>query len=456
VYEQIRDEIAAGRLLPGDRLPPSRHVARQLGLSRHTVTTAYGRLAAEGFTQGRAGGGTVVAHIPVSVPRPADPPAAITPSRRFAGWIPEPGPFAGGRGRFDLRAGIPDPALFPLQAWRRRLTLATTAMASSAGSGDPAGEIGLRRAIARWASRSRSVIADETMVIATFGAQHAIDLVAQVLLEPGDTVVAEDPGYAPVISLLQARGANVVSAPVDHEGIVVSQLPATAKIIYVTPSHQYPLGAVMSMRRRRELLDWAGRAGAAVIEDDYDSEFRYVDRPLEPIQRLDSSRVIYIGSFSKILSPALRLGFAIAPPTLASPVAALRQHIDWHPPIAAQLALASFIDDGLLDKHLRRTGRIYSLRHQILQSALAGPLSSHLTPLASSVGLHITALLRNGRAEDQVRARAAEHGIATTGLSPYYRAGPAQPGLVIGFGAADAPTLAAATYQLRRVLDLRP
>jgi GntR family transcriptional regulator/MocR family aminotransferase len=456
LYEQIRDEIAAGRLRPGDRLPPSRHVARQLALSRYTVTTAYGRLGAEGFTQGRAGGGTVVAHIPASVPRSAERPAAITPSRRFAGWIPEPGPLTHGHGRFDLRAGIPDPALFPLQAWRRRLTLATTAAASSAGTGDPAGEIGLRRAIARWASRSRSVVADETMVIVTFGAQHAIDLVAQMLLEPGDTVAAEDPGYAPVISLLAARGANVVSAPVDREGIVVSQLPATAKIAYVTPSHQYPLGAAMSMRRRRDLLHWAGRAGAAVIEDDYDSEFRYVDRPLEPIQRLDSSRVIYIGSFSKTLSPALRLGFAIAPPTLLSPMAALRQLIDWHPPIAPQLALASFIDDGLLDKHLRRTGRIYSHRHQILQSALAGPLSSHLAPLASSVGLHITALLRNGRAEDEVRAKAAEHGIATTGLSPYYRAGPAQPGLVIGFGAADVPTLAAATYQLRRILDLRP
>jgi GntR family transcriptional regulator / MocR family aminotransferase len=455
LYEQIRDEIAAGRLRPGDRLPPSRHVAQQLGLSRHTVTTAYGRLAAEGFTQGRAGGGTVVAHVPASVPRPARP-AAITPTHRFAGWIPEPGPFAGGRGRFDLRAGIPDPALFPLQAWRRRLTLATTAVASSAAPGDPAGEIDLRRAIARWTSRSRSVIADETMVIVTSGAQHAIDLVAQMLLEPGDTVVTEDPGYAPVISLLEARGANVVSAPVDHEGIVVGQLPATAKIVYVTPSHQYPLGAVLSMRRRRELLDWAGRAGAAVIEDDYDSEFRYVDRPLEPIQRLDSGRVIYIGSFSKTLSPALRLGFAIVPPTLASPIAALRQLIDWHPPIAAQLALASFIDDGLLDKHLRRTGRIYSHRHQILQSSLAGPLSPYLAPLASSVGLHITALLRNGRAEDEVRAKAAEHGIATTGLSACYRAGPAQPGLVIGFGAADTPTLAAAAHQLRRVLDSRP
>lgn len=456
MYEQIRDEIAFGRLRPGDRLPPSRHVAGQLGLSRHTVTTAYGRLAAEGFTQGRAGGGTVVADIPASVPRPVEHLAAITPSTRFAGWIPEPGPYANGRDRFDLRAGIPDPALFPLQAWRRRLTMATTAVATSAGTGDPAGEIGLRRAIARWAGRSRSVIADETMVIVTSGAQHAIDLVAQTLLEPGDTVAAEDPGYTPVISLLEARGANVVGVPVDHEGIMVSQLPATAKLVYVTPSHQYPLGAVMSMRRRFELLDWAGRAGAAVIEDDYDSEFRHIDRPLEPIQRLDSSRVIYIGSFSKTLSPALRLGFAIAPPTLASPIAALRQLIDWHPPIVEQLALASFIDDGLLDKHLRRTGRIYSHRHQLLQSALAGPLSPHLAPLASSVGLHITALLRDGRAEDEVRAMAAEHGIATTGLSPYYRAGPARPGLVIGFGAADAPTLAAATHQLRRVLDAQP
>ena len=275
-----------------------------------------------------------------------------------------------------------------------------------------------------------------------------------MLLEPGDTVAVENPGYLPVVRLLRSLSANVVGVPVDDQGLVVGQLPPAARIVYITPSHQLPLGVVMSMPRRSELLTWAERHDAAVIEDDYDSEFRYVDRPLEPIQRLDDSgRVIYIGSFSKTLSPGLRLGFAVVPPSLAGPIAALRQLIDWHPPITAQLALAGFINDGQFDKHLRRTGRVYGQRHRILQAALAGPLSAGLAVIPARAGLHITALLRPGHDEDSVRAAAAERGIATTSLAQYYHAGPAQQGLVIGFGAIDAGELTAAVRVLSDVLD---
>jgi len=457
LYQQIRDGISAGRLRPGDQLLPSRHLALQLGLSRHTVTTAYGRLAAEGFIQGRAGGGSIVAGFAAPAPGPALRPAAIMPSRRFAGWTPEPGLLAVPCCRFDLRAGIPDPRLFPADAWRRRADAASRRTAGPLPTGAPAGEFELRWAIAQWAGRSRSVVADASTVIVTSGAQHAVDLVARVLLEPGDTVAVEDPGYLPMVRLLRSLGANVVGVPVDDQGLVVGQLPSAARIVYLTPSHQYPLGVVMSMARRRELLAWAGRHDAAVIEDDYDSEFRYVDRPLEPIQRLDDSgRVIYVGSFAKTLSPALRLGFAVVPPSLAGPIAALRQLIDWHPPAAAQLALAHFIGDGQFDKHLRRTGRVYGQRHRILQAALAGPLSADLAAISSRAGLHITARLRRGRGEDEVRAAAAERGIATTGLAHYYHAGPAQPGLVIGFGAIDAGELPAAVHALSDVLGTLP
>jgi GntR family transcriptional regulator/MocR family aminotransferase len=451
LYDQIRGAIAAGRLRPGDQLPPSRHLAQQLRLSRYTVTTAYGRLTAEGFVEGRAGGGSIVAHVPAPAPQPAQRRAVLAPSHRLAGWTPEPGPLAASNCRFDLRAGSPDPALFPARAWRRRL--AAAAGTAAPPTGDPAGEAELRKAIARWIGRSRSVIADEATVIVTSGAQHAIDLVARVLLEPGDTVAVEDPGYRPVVALLRSLGASVISVPVDREGMVVDQLPDAARMVYLTPSHQYPLGVVMSMTRRRELLAWAARNNAALIEDDYDSEFRYFDRPLEPIQRLaGGGPVIYLGSFSKTLSPALRLGFAVLPPALAGAVAALRQLIDWHPPVTAQLALAGFINDGLLDKHLRRTRRVYAQRHQILQAALSGPLSPALTPVTSSAGLHITALLRNGHRENRVRDAAAEHGIATTGLSPYYHARPAEAGLVIGFGTIDETDLPAAIQALQHVL----
>lgn len=448
LYQQIREGIACGRLKPGDQLPPSRHLARQLGVARHTVTTAYGRLVAEGFTCGRAGGGSFVASLP-AVPDPwSRPPAAIMPARRFAGWERDSGLLAPPPAKFDLRAGMPDMRLFPADAWRRRVNAAMRTTGPAA-TGDAAGEPACRRAIARWISRSRSVAADASTVIVTSGAQHAVDLVARVLLEPGDTVAAEDPGYLPIVWLLRSLGARVVGVPVDDQGLIVSQLPAAARMVYLTPSHQYPLGVVMSMARRRELLAWAGRHGAALIEDDYDSEYRYVDRPLEPIQRLDDTgRVIYIGSFSKTLSPALRLGFAVVPPPLAEPIAALRQLIDWHPPTAAQFALAALLDDGTFDRHVRRTGRVYSQRHQILRAALAGPLSPWLTAVLSHAGLHITALLGADRDEDQVRAAAAARGIATTGLRQYFHGSPGMPGVVIGFGAIDTSELPAALTAL--------
>ena len=324
-------------------------------------------------------------------------------------------------------------------------------------AGDPAGEPALRQAIARWVTRSRGVTADQDMVVVTSGVQHAIDLVARALLEPGQVVALEDPGYRPAARLLQSLGARVVGVPVDQDGLVVDQLPAAARMVYVTPSHQYPLGAVMSMPRRLQLLDWARRHGAAVVEDDYDSEFRHLDWPLEPLQRLDDSgRVIYLGSFSKTLSPSLRLGFAVLPPPLAGPVAALRQLTDWHAPVAPQLALAAFIADGLFDRHLRRSRRIYSRRHQILQSALSGPLAAALTSLGSSAGLHVTALLRPGLDEGRAREAAASRGVATTGLSQYYHARAARAGLVLGFGAVTATDLPAALDSLGQALGVLP
>jgi GntR family transcriptional regulator/MocR family aminotransferase len=275
-----------------------------------------------------------------------------------------------------------------------------------------------------------------------------------VVLEPGETVAVEDPGYLPVVRLLRSLGARVAGVPVDEQGLIVDQLPPAARIVYLTPSHQYPFGAVLSMARRRELLAWAARHDAAIIEDDYDSEFRHVDRPLEPIQRLDDSgRVIYVGSFSKVLSPELRLGFAVVPPSLAGPVTALRQLIDWHPPVMAQFALAGLLEDGTIDRHLRRAGRIYTQRYQILRAALAGPLSPWLSALPAQAGLHLTALLPGPGDEEKVQAAAAARGIATTGLSQYFHARPARPGLVIGFGAIDAAALPAALAELGDALD---
>ncbi len=450
LYEQLRSAIAGGRLKPGDQLVPSRQLAGELGVSRHTVTTAYGRLVAEGYAEGRAGGGSVVASPSPAVPNRAGPAAALRPGPRFAGWSPHfrPPPYGC---RFDLRPGLPDPALFPAASWRRQVAAAVTAEHSLYG--DPAGRIRLRRAVAAWVARSRSVTASEDTVVITCGTQHAIDLVTRVLIEPGDCVAVEDPGYLPARRLFEALAADVVGVPVDDQGLVVDLLPPSARIVYVTPSHQYPLGVTMSMPRRRALLRWAERHDAAVIEDDYDTEFRYVDRPLEPLQALDADgRVVYVGSFSKTFSPSVRLGFAVVPQPLADPVAALRQLIDWHPPIAMQTALAGFINDGLLDKHIRRSRRVYAERHHVLTQALSGPLSDHLTAQAPHAGLHVAAVLRGELDEKRVLHAAARHGIVTAGLSHCFYTCPSQSGLVIGFGAVSTTGLPVALRTLGRIL----
>jgi len=450
LYEQLRHAISGGRLLPGDQLTPSRQLAGELGVSRHTVTTAYSRLVAEGYAQGRAGGGSVVAPTPAPPPHAAGPATALRPARRFADWAPI-FPIPSPSYRFDLRPGSPDPALFPAALWRRRL--AAAAAADRPVYGHPAGRTRLRRAIADWVARSRSVASGEDSIVITCGAQHAIDLVARVLLEPGDTVAVEDPGYLPVVLLLKALGANVVGVPVDDQGLVVDLLPPAARIAYVTPSHQFPLGMTMSMARRRALLRWAEHHDAAVIEDDYDTEFRYVDRPLEPLQALDDNgRVVYVGSFSKTFSPALRLGFAVVPPPLATPIAALRQLIDWHPPTVTQTALAGLIDDGLLDQHLRRSRRVYAERHHLLTEALSGPLAAHLAARSPNAGLHVATLLRDGLGEDEVIHAAAGHGIGLMGLHHFFHASPPQQGLLLGFGAVSTTGLAAALRTLGGVL----
>jgi GntR family transcriptional regulator/MocR family aminotransferase len=266
-----------------------------------------------------------------------------------------------------------------------------------------------------------------------------------VLIEPGTVVAVEEPGYRPVRRLLQSHGARVAGVPVDADGLVVDALPAAARLVYVTPSHQHPLGTAMSLPRRTALLAWAQEHRAAIVEDDYDSEFRYSDRPLEPLQSLDrAGRVIYVGSFSKTLMPALRLGFLVAPEALRPALRAARRLADWHGEPAAQAALAAFIDEGLLQRHLRTVSRVYAARHDLVVRAARGPLAPWFAPLPASAGLHvalrgtapvdIAGLVRDLRAAD----------VAVDPLADFYAEPRRAPdhGLVIGYGAiatADLP-----------------
>ena len=458
LYEQVRDAIADGRLLAGDPMVPSRQLAHDLGVARHTVTTAYGRLTAEGFLVGRAGGGSVVATTAPPPSRRLRRAVALAPTPRLGGWVARPS-IDESSVRYDMRPGRPDPALFPFDPWRR-------AVARAAASPVPDAErvVGLptlRRAIAQWVARTRSIVADEQMIVVTTGSQHAIDAVCRVTLAPGDVIAVEDPGFVHLRPLFHALGVRVVPVEVDGEGLIVDCIPKGARLVFVTPSHQYPLGLTMSIERRRALLAWAARNRAAIIEDDFESEFRYADRPFEPLQRLDDhGHVIYVGSFWKTMSPAVRVGFAVVPTSLIEPVGALLDATDCVPSPTIQLALSRMIDSGELDRHLRRAKRIYQARHRVLldslDAAVGGSLAGLLTVMPSYSGLHLTAGLAVPADEGAVIRDALRRGVAISGLSRHYhdahRDGNdhgstrrnAPSGLVMGFGAIAEDELPAA------------
>ncbi|WP_410674993.1 PLP-dependent aminotransferase family protein [Amycolatopsis sp. cmx-4-68] len=438
IYRQLRDAVLDGRLRAGERLPPTRELARRLAVSRNTVAVAYDRLTADGFLTGRVGAGTYVsAELPAPKPRKAPPARGPRPK---AVWRSLPSPAAGParEPEFDFRVGIPDAALFPLATWRRLLARELRDSGEFAHYGDPAGHPGLRAAIARHAGVSRSVRADADDVLVTQGAQQALDLLCRVLLEPGDRVAVEEPGYRQAKLLFASHGAEVVGVPVDGEGLDVAALPSRTKLVYVTPSHQFPLGTPMSLARRTALLAWAGRADALVVEDDYDSEFRFSDRPLEPLQSLDrGGRVAYVGSFSKTLLPMLRLGFVVAPASLRDALRHARRLSDWHGDLPAQAALARFVDEGLFARHLRRATKVYAERHERLTSTVDRVFAGRLSVVPSAAGLHVCALAEDGTDLAAVATRAADAGAAVQTLSDLCGGSPLS-GLVLGYGSIPA------------------
>jgi GntR family transcriptional regulator/MocR family aminotransferase len=452
LYEQLRTAIVEGRLQPGDRLTASRTVATELRLSRGTVTAAYGRLSAEGYIRGRSGGGSVVNPMPPRIP-PRAPVAPLQPTQRAAA-ITAYGPDPARQVQFDFRPGRLDPALFPVADWRR-CVLRTLNHAADQYD-DPAGTPALRAALAHWVARSRGVAATTDDTFVTSGAGHAIDLVARVLVDPGATVGVEEPGYPPAVAVFRSQGLRVVGVPVDEHGIVVDAIPPQARLVYVTPSHQYPLGMVMARHRRLELLQWAARSGAAIIEDDYDSEFRRAARPLEPLQLLDrDGRVIYVGTFSKSLSPALRLGFLVAPPTLLPALCATRQAIDWCPPPATQHALTQFITDGYLDQHLRRSRRAYAERHRLMRQALDRFLPTGYRPLSADAGLHITVTGPRDPADPDLQPIIRGHDLRVSSLRLSYAFSTPTPGLLLGFAGLPTDHVVPAVRTLGTVLATR-
>jgi GntR family transcriptional regulator/MocR family aminotransferase len=461
IYRQIRQAILDGRLRPGERLSPTRELAAALTVARSTVAIAYESLVAEGFATSHTGSGTFVSHH-LETKRPASKTrrSTVRAIRVRGVWETIPLPIGFDRtARFDFRTGLPDTSLFPHRAWRRVVARALRSREMAAGVYEnPAGNWDLRAAIARHIGISRSVSGSPDDVIVTNGTQQALDIVARVLLGPGDVVAMEDPGYRPLKELLKALGARVIGVPVDSEGLVVEALPAEARAVYVTPSHQFPLGVAMSLSRRRALLAWAERNNAVVVEDDYDSEFRFGGRPLEPLQTLDSTgRVVYVGTFSKTLLPALRLAFMVVPPSLREAAHKAKFVTDWHTATTAQSALAQFIDEGAFARHIRRVGRIYSERHAMLTAEIKRNFGDYLDLVPSSTGLHITACARGASVDhiDAIVSRAFDLGVAidTMSRNRVDRKPPA--GLVLGYGAIETARIAEGLRRLRRCFDER-
>jgi GntR family transcriptional regulator/MocR family aminotransferase len=456
IYRQLRAAIATGKLRAGEALPSTRELARRLSVSRGTVATAYDRLSGEGFVTSQVGAGTFVSERASRVQLAAD--TAGGKLRPKPGWehVPVATAFYP-PARYEFRTGLPDLNRFPFQVWRRLMTRELRASAlGPSGYGNPLGEPSLKEAIARHLRASRDVAVTPEQVTITNGTQQAIDLIARVLLSAGDHVALEDPGYMPVRWALDAMGMRVTGVPVDDDGLVVDALPAGARLVCVTPSHQYPLGTLLSLPRRAALLDWADRHDAAIIEDDYDSEFRYGGRPIEPLRTLDTSgRVIYVGSFSKSMLPALRMGFIAAPPALSSALQTAKFVTDWHSPLPTQLALARFIDEGHLARHIRKMRGIYAERHNLISAAVTGPLSRHLTLIPSAVGLHVSALARTASAAEvsAVAQRALGAGVAVQPLSGFPITLTPQAGLAIGYGAIEASDIREGLALLGQAFD---
>ncbi len=449
LHARLHAAIREGRLAPGVRLPPTRTLASSLGVSRNTVCAAYNLLLGEGYitTFSGAAGTRVAATLPPSERKVLKDRAADSLSvanRRLQPlWRARPSDalaLALDRPKYDFRLGIPDLRRVPFDIWNRLSTRTLRQLSRLPAEYGPAqGSHALCETIAGYASVTRAVACEPADVLITAGAQQAFDLLARVLVTPGRTVVAvENPGYPPLRDIFASHGAILAAVPVDEEGIIVDRLPKTARVIYVTPSHQFPTGVVMSARRRLALLAFAAKHDACIIEDDYDSEFRFGGRPLDALQTLDrEGLVFYVGTFSKSLLPALRMGFVVMPGWASAALIQAKRLADWHAPLHMQETLAAFIAEGHFGRHVRKMHRIYSQRRQTVLDALAHYCGDTLVATGSIAGLHLGVRYQSHGKIQQLLAEAASHGLGLETFSRYDLTYSAQEGLALGYGAID-------------------
>jgi GntR family transcriptional regulator/MocR family aminotransferase len=429
---QLRAAVRSGRLAAGERLPSSRALAAQLGVSRGVVVEAYGQLAAEGYLAVRPGAAPRVAAGAVAAPAQPDHQAAPP-------------------ARYDLRPGTPDLSLFPRAAWTRAARRALReAPDADLGYPEPAGHPRLRAALAAYLGRVRGVLATPDRIVVCGGVAEALALVARVLRAAGARRIAvEDPSHFGTRGLIAHNGLEPVPVRVDAHGIDVAALAAAAPdAVLVTPAHQFPTGVVLDPARRAALLDWARRADALVIEDDYDAEYRYDRHPVGALQGLAPDHVVHVHSVSKTLAPALRMGWAALPARLAPAVSDEKRLSDLGAPVLEQLTLAAFLEHGELDRHLRRTRPVYRHRRDVLVGALAG-----LDVEGVAAGLHVLVNLPRRISEAQAIRAATAEGIAVDALGPHVALPPRPPALLLGYTRTSEAALGRAARLLRRTLD---
>ncbi|MBZ0223228.1 MAG: PLP-dependent aminotransferase family protein [Dokdonella sp.] len=455
----LKGAILDRRYAAGTRLPPSRALARELDVSRNTVLAAYEQLQVEGFLLGRVGSGSFVANVGPGGPRKLPANALVAPLSSFArrALANTDGRHIPGHQhqdlRYNLQYGVPLANPLLASAWRREVTRAAEHV--QLDYPDAQGLERLRVQVCDYLARRRGVPAEPEDVLIVNGTQQAFSLAARVLLEAGDVVALEEPHYRGARQVLVAHGAHPRGCRVDGDGLVPSALPRSARLAVVTPSHQFPTGALLPLARRMELLAWAARERSWLIEDDYDGEFRYGGRPLAALKSLDrDGRVIYIGSFSKALFPALRLGYMVLPPALREAFVAAKWLEDRGSNTLEQAALAHFMAGGGFERHLRRAAVALRARRAAMLAGLARHARDALDVVDSNAGMHLTAWLaqaNHGQCE-QLVAHARTRGLGLYAIAPYCLKPPTQPGLVLGYAGLPPADIEAAMRLLGRCL----
>jgi GntR family transcriptional regulator/MocR family aminotransferase len=467
LYRQLKEAIQDGRLASGTQLPPTRRSGGFFGLSRNTVAEVYQWLLNEGLVVARQGSGTYVAALP-SESAPAR--SSASPYGLNSFWLREDITAAMGFWRedrpvtplaatpIDFRPALIDPRLFPFEVYRRVSAKQLRGLEKKPASyKSPQGNQGnfhLRVAITNHIALTRAVVCRPDDVVVTSGAQQAFDLLARILVTPGETVVAiEDPAYPPMRVAFAAARARIVPAPVDEEGLMVEGLPREVGVICVSPSHQFPLGVTMSKRRRTDLVNFARRHGAVIVEDDYDGEFRFEGNPLQSLRAADQSDVVfYVGTFSKCMLPSLRLGFVVVPEWARRTLVAAKNCLDWHCSTPLQTGVSAFIAEGHLARHVRKMRQIYKKRRQLLHELLKRDFADWLEPIPSIYGMHVAAWARDGVDLKAAVETLTDSPVKIHTLGRYYFGPAARPGLVFGYGAVDLPEIEHGLAYLRSAL----